>query len=52
MEEIGNFAVLEVTCGNPHKGNLCRGLSGVTGNCFAPFLGGSGLATASGYLTI
>jgi hypothetical protein len=38
-------------CGNRHKGNLSGGLSGVTGNCHARFLGGLGMATSPGYPT-
>jgi len=38
-------------CGYLHEGDLLGGLSGVTGNCHAPFLGGLGLATAPGYPT-
>ena len=35
--------------GQPNKGCLSGGLSRVTGDCQARFLGGLGLATASGY---
>jgi hypothetical protein len=40
-----------IMCGNPHKGNLSGGLSGVRGNSHAPFLGGLGMATSPGYPT-